>query len=218
MTAATSLGYELWELASGNQIADFDDEAAALAVVREGIAEDGADAWATVALARVEPDGERVAVAEGAALAARAQDVPAQMARAPGLRPEKLIVPALKIDRLRVDAERMARIAAGIEMYAALTNPVFSKALSDLTEMIAQAASRAYVNLEGVQAAIDALAASSGQTARLEREGHTVRIITTDETTAAVLAAATVPPGADLASSEDRITVVADGYLVVIAA
>lgn len=68
MTVATSPVYELWDVEAGNLISDHKDQSAALQSVREGVAEEGPDAWASVALMRVELGGMRAPVAQGSDL------------------------------------------------------------------------------------------------------------------------------------------------------
>jgi hypothetical protein len=64
--------YELWDTESGNLVGDYTGELDALVEVQEGVRDDGPELWASVALARVEPDGTRTPLAQGEALIARA--------------------------------------------------------------------------------------------------------------------------------------------------
>lgn len=72
MSAAVTSVYELWDTESGNLVGDYTGELDALVEVHEGVREDGAELWESVALARVEPDGVRTPIAEGTGLIARA--------------------------------------------------------------------------------------------------------------------------------------------------
>ena len=72
MTVATPPVYELWDVEAGNLIADYDDESAAMLAIRESVNEDGSAAWASVELVRVSPSGERLPIAHGDDLIARA--------------------------------------------------------------------------------------------------------------------------------------------------
>ena len=60
--------YELWDLEAGNMMRVYDSQAAALAAVRAGVDEDGADLWRVVGL-RVSgddpADSRRIAVGDG---------------------------------------------------------------------------------------------------------------------------------------------------------
>jgi hypothetical protein len=63
------MGYELWDLDSGNLIGDFDDRAEALAHVREIVKADGPAAVDQLALQYVYDEGRSTdTVAEGKAL------------------------------------------------------------------------------------------------------------------------------------------------------
>ena len=64
--------YELWDLESGNIVGDFDSEADALQVVRELLEVNDPDFVDALSLGRND-DGAFAVVAEGAALAERAQ-------------------------------------------------------------------------------------------------------------------------------------------------
>ena len=65
--------YELWDLDSGNSLGDFDSEADALQVVRELVEVNEPDFVDGLTLGRNGDDGAFAIVAEGAALAERAQ-------------------------------------------------------------------------------------------------------------------------------------------------
>lgn len=80
MTATTATIYELWDVETANLISDYENEAATLQAIREGVAEDGADAWATVVLMRVEPGGMREPIAQGGDLIRRARGEDARAA------------------------------------------------------------------------------------------------------------------------------------------
>ena len=80
MTAAAATIYELWDVETANLISDYENEAATLQAIREGVAEDGADAWATVVLMRVEPGGMREPIAQGGDLIRRARGEDARAA------------------------------------------------------------------------------------------------------------------------------------------
>ena len=66
--------YELWNTKSANLVASFDDEAAALAFVRDALHDHGADYVARLALAREGDDGRSETMAVGRALVERALD------------------------------------------------------------------------------------------------------------------------------------------------
>ena len=63
--------YELWELSSGNAIAEFETEVAALEVVRRMVQKHGRDGAATWSLVTVEGDDDTL-IADGDALIDRA--------------------------------------------------------------------------------------------------------------------------------------------------
>jgi hypothetical protein len=65
--------YELWDLGSGNVIGAYGTEAAALATVATAIQRYGADYADCIALIREDSRGRSKVLAEGAALAGRAQ-------------------------------------------------------------------------------------------------------------------------------------------------
>lgn len=67
--------YALWDVESGNSLGDFDSEAAALVVVRDLLEANEPDYAAALSLGRTDDDGTTSVVADGAALAARAQAV-----------------------------------------------------------------------------------------------------------------------------------------------
>ena len=65
--------YQLLDLEAGNIFGAYPDEQTALAAVRQGIAEDGADLWRNVALFWSDEDTTTIhAIAEGVALIAMA--------------------------------------------------------------------------------------------------------------------------------------------------
>ncbi len=63
--------YELWDLDDGNRIGEFDTEADALAVLRDILAESGAESVSPLALIRITDDEDPVLTLEGAAFIAR---------------------------------------------------------------------------------------------------------------------------------------------------
>jgi hypothetical protein len=65
--------YELWDGQSGNALGDYATELEALTVIRDTVSADGRHAVATFALLRVNGRGRSQVVAEGDALAERAQ-------------------------------------------------------------------------------------------------------------------------------------------------
>jgi hypothetical protein len=79
--------YELWDVDGGNMLGVYPDEATALAEIRAGVREDGAEAWATVGLLRVdEQPGNAQRIAEGEALIALAQGTSTTTAPTPARR------------------------------------------------------------------------------------------------------------------------------------
>lgn len=198
-TAATVV-YELWDTKTGNLIADYTEEIAALRDVREGVREDGPDMWATVALAGVAPDGTRVPIAQGGDLLAHA---------------EAKAGTALTIEGMTLDASRLARINAAVEVFDKLANPEFAVALRDLQLTIAAAASETATDYDAARAAVAVLSALSGSPVRLDAEGGIVTLVTPDETMAGLLAAGT---SHDPARRNVRVRAVEGGYYVQIAA
>ena len=64
--------YELWDLADGNRIGEFNAEAKALDLVREILAEGGAESVSSLGLLRIGDNGDPVLVLEGPKFVARA--------------------------------------------------------------------------------------------------------------------------------------------------
>jgi hypothetical protein len=72
------MAYELWDHESGNAVAEFPDEAAALAHVRRALRRHGPDAVRHLTLAYEDEKGETMAIAWGDTLIDRARNgVPA---------------------------------------------------------------------------------------------------------------------------------------------
>ncbi|MGH2557646.1 MAG: hypothetical protein ACRDJH_01170 [Thermomicrobiales bacterium] len=61
--------YELWDRETANQIGSYESRAEAMAIVRDAVRVNGADALATVALGRETEDGDTVVIAAGRDLA-----------------------------------------------------------------------------------------------------------------------------------------------------
>ena len=67
------MGYELWEMRSGNLVASFSREADALALVRDALRKHGAEYVENLALVREDEAGRSTAVAEAGGLVERAR-------------------------------------------------------------------------------------------------------------------------------------------------
>lgn len=76
MMTPAPLIYELWDTDTANLVDDYEDEAEALRIIREGVQADGPDRWLSVALTSVAPDGQRHHIAREATLIARARFAP----------------------------------------------------------------------------------------------------------------------------------------------
>lgn len=62
------MSYELWDFETGNAVGEYEDEADALAVVRENVRTHGPSVVQGIALLAVHEDGESQVVAQGEAL------------------------------------------------------------------------------------------------------------------------------------------------------
>jgi hypothetical protein len=91
-----TIEYELWDLEAGNRIGSYPDEAAALAQVRAGINDDGADLWRAIGLRAI---GER---ADESRPLAQGDDL---IARALATRPSAVAPPAQGARMMARDAE-----------------------------------------------------------------------------------------------------------------
>ncbi|MGH2588495.1 MAG: hypothetical protein ACRDJE_26535 [Dehalococcoidia bacterium] len=69
--------YDIWNLATGNAVAEYDTEAEALALIRQTVEAHSRDEAASWALTEIDDDGKERIVAEGEALIDRAFSVPA---------------------------------------------------------------------------------------------------------------------------------------------
>jgi hypothetical protein len=67
--------YEIWERGTGNLIGSWTSEAGALAVVRDALAQHGADAFGCLAMIREDSQGSSSVIAEGLDLLERAGHV-----------------------------------------------------------------------------------------------------------------------------------------------
>ena len=67
------MGYELWEMRTGNLVASFSHERDALALVRDAIREHGQDYVMTLALVHEDESGRAAAVSEAGELIERAR-------------------------------------------------------------------------------------------------------------------------------------------------
>jgi len=65
------MSYTLWEFETGNAIGEYNDEAEALAVVRENIRTHGPSVVHGVALLSIDPGGDSHLIAQGEALLQR---------------------------------------------------------------------------------------------------------------------------------------------------
>ena len=111
MIVTVSPIYELWDTEAGNLMADYTEEDAAIQAVRVGVDDDGLAHWSTVALVRVEPDGARSSIAQGAALVSRAMGT------------------------LNVD---VAKVEAALALMDTLTSPAFRRAMGELRMALVQ--------------------------------------------------------------------------------
>jgi len=73
--------YELWDYETGNCIGAYDDEATALAAVRDALRRSGERAAATLVLLAAPDEGEGERIAAGAALIDRARAAPPLLLR-----------------------------------------------------------------------------------------------------------------------------------------
>jgi len=188
MTVTTTPIYELWDVETGNLIADYADEYAALANVRAGLDDDGLAAWETVELARIEPDGTRVPVARGAALVRRA-------------------LAPLDLDR---EALNTAKV-----FVATLSDPNFRRAMNDFRAELTRLFSEVATNLDDVRAAARYLSTVSGVPVRVDTEGPRVWIVTPNKSMAELLAVSAPPVPK---KGDTPIRAVTDGYAVDLAA
>jgi hypothetical protein len=188
MTVATSVVYELWDTESGNLIADYDDEDAALRAVRAGVNDEGPASWETIELVRVEPGGMRTPLAQGTALVAHA-------------------LAALNPDPEAIEAARVLIVTVG--------NPNFRRAMNGLRAALTQLLSETEADLDRVRAAVSNLSRAGGVPVGVYIEGHRISLVTPNKTMAALLAigATNVPADRDV-----PVRVIADGYAVDIAA
>jgi hypothetical protein len=69
----TLMAYEIWEMRTGNLVASFGREAAALELVRDAVREHGEKYGLNLALVREDSDGTSTAVATGSQLIERAR-------------------------------------------------------------------------------------------------------------------------------------------------
>jgi hypothetical protein len=67
------MAYEIWEMRTGNLVASFGREAAALELVRDAVREHGEKYGLNLALVREDSDGTSTAVATGSQLIERAR-------------------------------------------------------------------------------------------------------------------------------------------------
>ncbi len=67
------MGYELWEMQTGNLVASFSHEGDALALVRDAMRDHGQDYALTLALVREDENGRSTALAAAGELIERAQ-------------------------------------------------------------------------------------------------------------------------------------------------
>jgi len=179
MIATTQPVYELWDTETGNLIGDYIDEAAALLDVKEGIQTDGGELWLSVALARVEPGGERIPIAQGTELIARANST------------------SEKIDDNREIAKGIAqatRVLATIRAFDTITNFDFdavTQALQAISITSATLSNNSEVQRykEAAQAVFTALSAATGVSIHVETTADIVAFSTPDETVAGLLAA-----------------------------
>lgn len=197
MTVATSPAYELWDVETGNLIADYPDEDAALRAVREGVSDEGLAPWATVALARVEPGGERVPIVQGSALAARALAGPDGTIRVGG----GIVDPS--------------RVQEALTLLDTLASPAFHRAMGDLRAALTRSFSETTRDMDTVRAAVVNLSRLTGVPLRVDAEGAGLVLVTPNQALAGLLAVG-VPNGPR--PREVPIRAVPGGYAVDIAA
>ncbi len=161
MTVVTAPVYELWDTETGNLIADYTDEDAALRAVRAGVSDEGPASWAAIELVRVESGGRRAPIAQGVDLVG--------LALAP-----------LNRD---LDALQAARV-----FIVTLGDPDFRRAMIELRVELARVFSEAAVNLDRVRAAAIELSKVAGVPVRVYSEGPRLTLITPDKTMAELLA------------------------------
>ena len=169
MMVTTSPVYELWDTETGNLIADYADEDAALRAVRAGINDEEPGAWEAIELVRVEPDGQRAPIAQGAALVGRA------------LAPPSPDQEALQAAMVFIDT---------------LSNPNFRRAIAELRIELMHMVQETAVSIESVRAATSYLSTVSGVPVRVDTEGSRVSLVTPSKTMAEFLAASAPPPPA----------------------
>lgn len=197
MTLATSHVYELWDVETGNLIADFAEESAALRAVREGMNDDGLTPWATVVLARVEPSGERMSIAQGSVLVARALEGPDG---------------TINVGGLAVDA---SRVGTALLLLDALTNPAFFLAMRDLHAALSRSAKASLQDIDTVRSAVVNLSRATGVPVRVEADGPRLALVTPSEAMAGLLA---VGVQHEPSASVVPVRAVKDGYAVDVAA
>lgn len=187
MTTTTPV-YELWDVETGNLIANYAEEYAALANVRAGIDDDGLAAWETVELVRAEPDGTRMPVARGATLVRRA-------------------LAPLNLDWEALDTAKV--------FVSTLSDPNFRRALNDFRVELRRIISEVATDLDDVRAAARYLSTVSGVTVRVDIDGPRVWIVTPSKSMAELLAVSAPPVPK---KGDTPIRAVTDGYAVDIAA
>jgi hypothetical protein len=197
MTTATTPIYEIWDVETGNLIADHTDEATALLSVREGVNDDGIAAWATVALMRVEAGGNRVPIAQGADL----------LARAVGGADGRINVGGLLVEP--------SQFLGALTLLDALTSPGFQRAIVELRATLVRLYSEVSEDLHTVEAAADILSKAAGIPLRVDTEGARLSLVTPSKALAGVLA---VGVSGHPTQREIPIRAVPGGYAIDIAA
>jgi hypothetical protein len=197
MTITTTPAYELWDVETGNLIGYYPDEAAAFLAIREGVNDDGLEHWGPVTLLRVEPDGQHVAIAQGAALVARALGGPGG---------------TISVGGRSFDA---AQVVLGLALLDVLASPAFMEAMRGLRVALISSNDETRRDIERVRAAVGKVSKATGVPVRVETQGARLALVTPDKSMASLLA---LGMPLDVDRPPMPVRAVEDGYAVDIAA